>query len=254
MTEREFAGRVALVTGGTSGIGAAVVEDLCERGAAVVFCGLLDGRGEALESLLAARGLEARYCHADVRVDADMARLVPTCLERHGRLDLAVNNAGTSHPAARLADIPPEIYAEVMRTNADGVFFAMRHEIPAMIRSGGGAIVNVASILARRGAPWMAAYGASKHAVLGLSLSAARDYAAAGIRVNAVLPGPVATPMLERALLDIAGDETKYAGGFPPGGPGAPGDVAAAIVFLLGEEARYINGAALTVDGATSAV
>ncbi len=253
MTEREFAGKVALVTGGTSGIGAAVVEALCEQGAAVVFCGLLDGRGEALESLLGARGLAARYEHADVRVDADMARLVATCLERHGRLDLAVNNAGISHPAARLADIPPEIYAEVMRTNADGVFFAMRHEIPAMIRGDGGAIVNVASILAQRGAPWMAAYGASKHAVLGLTLSAARDYAAAGIRVNAVLPGPVATPMLERALRDIAGDETKYSGGFPPRGPGAPGDIAAAILFLLGDEARYINGAALTVDGATSA-
>ena len=254
MTERDFAGKVALVTGGSSGIGAAVVEALCKRGAAVVFCGLLDGRGEALESLLAGRGLEAQYCHADVRSDGDMARLVATCLERHGRLDLAVNNAGTSHPAARLADIPPGVYAEVMRTNADGVFFAMRHEIPAMVRGGGGAIVNVASILAQRGAPWMAAYGASKHAVLGLSLSAARDYAAAGIRVNAVLPGPVATPMLERALLDIAGDETKYAGGFPPCGPGAPGDVAEAILFLLGDEARYINGAALTVDGATSAV
>ncbi|MFQ5347769.1 MAG: SDR family NAD(P)-dependent oxidoreductase [Rhodothalassiaceae bacterium] len=253
MSGKGFAGKVAIVTGGTSGIGAAVVEALCSAGAAVVFCGLRDGNGEDLESILRARHLEARFSHADVRADDEMAGLVAGCLRDYGRLDLAVNNAGISHPAAKLADIPPEIFRDVMRTNAEGVFLSMRHEIPAMLKGGGGAIVNVASILARRGAPWMAAYGASKHAVLGLTLSAARDYAAAGLRVNAVLPGPVATPMLERALFDIAGDETKYAGGFPPCGPGTPGDVAAAILFLLGTTASYINGAALVVDGATSA-
>lgn len=137
-------------------------------------------------------------------------------------------------------------------------FYAMRHEIPAIIAHEGargrGAIVNIASILGTKGAPWIAAYGASKHAVLGMTLSAARDYAAMGLRINAVSPGPVQTPMLERALLEIGGDDTKYAGGFPPAGPGRPKDVAAAVLFLLSTDASYVNGANLLVDGATAAI
>ena len=140
-----------------------------------------------------------------------------------------------------------------MAVNSGGVFRAMQAEIPALLDSGGGAIVNIASILGEGGAPWMAAYGASKHAEIGLTLSAARDYAAAGLRINCVAPGPVATPMLDRALADIDGDVAKYAGGFPPAGPGRPDDVARAVLFLLSESAQYVNGAVLRVDGATAA-
>lgn len=252
-TDATFEGKAAIVTGGTSGIGEAVVRSLAGRGARVVFCGLEAAPGAALGRELCGQGREVVFCHADVRMDADMADLVALCGARFGRLDLAVNNAGISHPPLKLADISPATWRDVMATNADGVFYAMRHEIPAMRAGGGGAIVNIASILATRGAPWMAAYGASKHAVLGMTLAAARDHASDNIRVNAVLPGPVRTPMLERALLDIGGDLTRYAGGMPPGGPGSPTDIAGAVLYLLGTDAAYVNGAALAVDGATNA-
>ena len=251
---RRFYGRAAVVTGGSSGIGAAVVRALAGDGAAVHFCGLDDGAGDRLADELHKAGLAVRFHHADVGEDAAMAALVESCAGAEGRLDLAVNAAGISHPPARLAEIEPETYREVMRTNADGIFYAMRHEIPAMLASGrGGAIVNISSILAGRGAPWMSAYGASKHAVASLTRSAARDYAEAGLRINAVAPGAVDTPMFRRALMDIGGDREQYAGGFPPAGPGTPEDVAAAVVFLLSDEAAYINGTTLTVDGATTA-
>lgn len=253
-----FAARVAVVTGGSSGLGAAVVRALAREGAQVHFCGLDEAVGRALEDELGGAGLPARFHLADVREDAAMAALVARCRDADGRLDLAVNAAGISHPAGRLAEIPPETYRDVMRTNADGVFHAMRHEIPAMLETGEappgrGAIVNIASILGGRGAPWMAAYGASKHAVASLTRSAARDYAEAGLRINAVAPGAVDTPMFRRALMDIGTERDQYAGGFPPAGPGRPEDVAAAVLFLLSEEAAYINGATLTVDGATTA-
>jgi len=235
-------------------MGAATVRALAREGAAVHFCGLDDGAGERLAEELAAAELTVRFHHADVRDDSAMAALVERCVAAEGRLDLAVNAAGVSHPPARLADIDPGIFREVMRVNADGVFYAMRHEIPAMLASEGkGAIVNITSILADRGAPWMAAYGASKHAMASLTRSAARDYAEAGLRINAVAPGAVDTPMFRRALMDIGGDREQYAGGFPPAGPGQPRDVAAAVLFLLSDEAVYINGATLRVDGATTA-
>lgn len=253
MGSGRFENKVALVTGGTAGIGAAVVRALAQEGAKVVFCGLLDGLGDALEEDLCAAGADARFVHADVREDGEIERLVAACTERHGRLDLAVNNAGISHPPTRLADLDCAHYADVMRTNADGVFFAMRHEIPAMLAAGGGAIVNIASILSTKGAAWVSAYGASKHAVVGLTKSAALEYAADNLRVNAVSPGPVDTPMLKRALIECAGDTSKFAGGFPPAGPGAPGDVADAVLYLLSENARFITGANMIVDGGTTA-
>lgn len=250
MTHPEFRDRVCLVTGGSSGIGAACVRMLAACGAKVVFCGLDDAAGDAVA---AATGGAAVYRHADVRRESDMTALVADCVARFGRLDGAVNAAGVSHHAAKAAAIPASDWDDVMAVNAGGVFRAMQAEIPALLDSGGGAIVNIASILGEGGAPWMAAYGASKHAVIGLTLSAARDYAAAGLRINCVAPGPVATPMLDRALADIGDDVAKYAGGFPPAGPGRPDDVANAVLFLLGESAQYVNGAVLRVDGATAA-
>lgn len=250
MMHPEFRDRVFLVTGGSSGIGAACVRLLTACGAKVVFCGLDDAAGD---SVVAETGGAAVYSNSDVRRESDMAALVADCVARYGRLDGAVNAAGISHPAAKAAAIPASDWDDVMAVNAGGVFRAMQAEIPALLKSGGGAIVNIASILGEGGAPWMAAYGASKHAVIGLTLSAARDYATQGLRINCVAPGPVATPMLDRALADIGGDVAKYAGGFPPAGPGQPKDVASAVLFLLGESAQYVNGAVLRVDGATAA-
>ncbi|WP_188873498.1 SDR family NAD(P)-dependent oxidoreductase [Iodidimonas muriae] len=255
---QRFQDTSVLVTGGSSGIGADVVRALAAEGAQVMFCGLPDGCGEQLEHTLCAQGHKARFVAADVRADDQMRQLVASCLQSLGGLDMAVNCAGISHPPQRLADIDPDHWRNVMATNADGIFYAMRHEIPAMLENGdpdrNRAIVNIASILGTRGAPWIAAYGASKHAVVGLTQSAARDYATFGLRINAVSPGPVDTPMLARALRDIGSDTSKYAGGFPPAGPGKPHDVAAAVLFLLSLEAAYINGTNLHVDGATTAI
>ena len=210
----------------------------------------------------------ARCQPCDVRDDQQTGAFIAAARQWMGGLDLAVNCAGISHAPQKLADLNPETWRQVMATNADGIFHALRHEIPAMLESAqydqitghppqqghGRAIVNIASILGTRGAPWMAAYGASKHAVVGLTQSAARDYATMGLRINAISPGPVETPMLHRALAEIGHDHSKYAGGFPPAGPGLPADIAAAVLFLLSPDARYINGANLSIDGAITAI
>lgn len=235
-----FADRAVLVTGGTSGLGAAVVAALAAEGAKVMTCGL-----EAPDHPVP----DVTYTDHDVRDDSAMAALVAQAVARFGRLCFAVNSAGISHLAARLSDLAPGDYADVMATNAGGIFHAMRHQIPAMLDHGdGAAIVNIASTLSQTGAAWMAAYGASKHAVIGLTLSAALDYADQGVRINAVSPGPMDTPMFHKALTDIDGDMSKYAGGLPPGGPADPRAVARCVLYLLSDEAAGITGTNLFVD------
>ena len=278
-----------LVTGGTSGLGACVVEALFKAGAHVHFCGLNDAEAAELIARLttttddnttpgddtdfsddfsddlsydlsgyfsgnfSSDQPQLFYHHSDVRLDADIQAFVSAATEAMQGLDMAVNNAGISHTAARLAEQELSVVEDVWRTNVMGVWHALRHEIPAMIESGGGAGGNVASILSQEGAPWMAPYGVSKHAVVGLSKSAALDYADAGIRVNAVSPGPMQTPMFERALADIGGDMSKFAGGLSESGPADPARVAETVLFLLSDKAHYVTGANLVVDNATSA-
>ncbi|PCI63452.1 MAG: short chain dehydrogenase [Kordiimonadales bacterium] len=247
-----FSRKSVVVTGGTSGFGEAIVKAFAAEGANVFFCGLIDKEGarvvDACESLTGA----VRYTHADVRIEGDISAFIKEATAQNGGLDIAVNNAGISHASARFADIDPAIASDVMQTNFMGIWYAMRHEIPAMIRASGGSIINVASILSNSGAEWMAAYGSSKHAVIGLTKSAALDYAADGIRINAVSPGPMLTPMFERALADIGDDMEKFAGGLPKGGAAKPEDVAKTVLYLASDEAAYTNGANVIVDGGTS--
>jgi len=247
-----FADKTVIVTGGTSGLGEAVVKAFALEAATVHFCGLLDEEGIRVVADVKQQGGKATYHHADVRVEAEIADFVADVVETTGRLDIAVNNAGISHSSARFADQDTDIVANVIQTNLMGVWYAMRHEIPAMQASDGGAIVNIASILSKSGAEWMAAYGTSKHAVIGLTKSAALDYAADGIRINAVSPGPMLTPMFEKALTDIGGDMDKFAGGFPKNGPAEPQDVAKTVLYLASDEAGYTNGANIVVDGGAS--
>ncbi len=247
-----FKAKRVIVTGGTSGFGEAIVKAFAAEGADVHFCGLIDAEGERV--MADAKGLEGsvHYHHADVREESSVSAFIHAATDVGELLDIAVNNAGISHTAARFADQDIAMVEDVLRTNVMGIWFAMRHEIPVMLKRGHGAIVNTASILSRSGAEWMAAYGTSKHAVVGLTKSAALDYADHGIRINAVSPGPMLTPMFERALADIGGDMSKFAGGLPKGGPADPNDVAKTVLYLASEEAAYMNGANVIVDGGTS--
>ncbi|WCL54303.1 SDR family NAD(P)-dependent oxidoreductase [Gimibacter soli] len=248
-----FEGKSIVVTGGTSGFGESIVRAFVAEGANVWFCGLIDAEGERVVASLKDAPGQAFYRHADVREEPSVHAFIDAAAGQAGGIDIAVNNAGISHKAARFADQDLAIVEDVWRTNVMGVWHAMRREIHHMLQAGrGGAIVNTASILSKSGAEWMTAYGMSKHAVVGITKSAAMDYAADGIRINAISPGPMRTPMLDRALADIGGDMSKFAGGFPKGGPADPAVVARTVLYLASDEAAYMTGANVVVDGATS--
>ncbi|NVJ98811.1 MAG: SDR family oxidoreductase [Alphaproteobacteria bacterium] len=247
-----FDGKRIIVTGGTSGFGESIVKAFAHEGATVHFCGLIDEEGERVVADVLAAGGSASYHHADVRHEEAVKSFILAATDNGTTLDIAVNNAGISHSSARFADQEMAMVEDVFQTNVMGVWYAMRHEIPIMLKADKGAIINTGSILSRSGAEWMAAYGTSKHAVVGLTKSAALDYADHGIRINAVSPGPMLTPMFERALADIGGDMSKFAGGLPKGGPADPNDVAKTVLYLASEEAGYMNGANVIVDGGTS--
>jgi len=236
-----LAGRVALVTGGGSGIGAAVVARLRAAGATVVAAGLRPGLDEDVEPV-------------DVTDEAAVDALVASIVERHGRLDLAANVAGASGTYARVVDTATGDWRSTLAVNLDGVFFCLRAELRAMAATGHGSIVNVASSAGRMGVPGLAAYSASKHAVLGLTKSAALEVAHEGIRVNAVCPGSVRTPMLRSF---VGGDEAtleKMGRRAPIGRLGEPDEIAAAVVWLLSDDASFVTGSALEADGGVAAI
>ena len=249
-----FKDKTILVTGGTSGLGEMAVKAFAGEGATVFFCGLIDEEGARVAQEVNAADLQghAIYCHADVRSDAAVKAFVLKAYSAYDRLDAAFNNAGISHHAARFPDQSMDMVEDVMRTNVMGVWHAMRHQLPLMDAAGAGAIVNTSSILSKSGAAWMAAYGASKHAIVGLTKSAALDYADRGIRINAISPGPMQTPMFDRALKDIDGDMSKFAGGMPATGPADPADVARTVLYLCSEEAAGMTGHNMIVDGGAS--
>lgn len=235
----DLAGRVALVTGGGSGIGAATVELLRARRATVVAA-----------DLRPAAGVEALDVTDEAAVDAMVAEIV----DRHGRLDLAANVAGTSGTYANVADSATSDWRATLAVNLDGVYFCLRAELRAMRAQGAGSVVNVASSAGRMGVPGLSAYSASKHAVIGLTKSAALEVARDGIRVNAVCPGGVRTPMLRGFL---GGDEAlleKMGRRAPMGRLGEPDEIAEAIVWLLSDAARFVTGSTLAPDGGVAAI
>jgi NAD(P)-dependent dehydrogenase (short-subunit alcohol dehydrogenase family) len=250
-----ISGKSAIVTGGSSGIGLATARALCRAGAKVALAARGVERGEAAAKALREEGGEAFFMPVDVSRGPDVQRLVEAVLERWGRLDLAVNNASlTALTLAPTADLSEEEFDRTIAVSLKGVWLCMKHELTAMLRGGGGAIVNVSSVNGFTGTPMAAAYCAAKHGVHGLSRTAAMEYGGRGIRVNVVSPGAYRTPMLEGVFARLSPGEPEkaealYRSRIPQGRIGEPEEAARAIVWMLSAEASYVNGSILTVDG-----
>lgn len=249
-----FRDRVVLITGATSGIGEATAEAFVGEGAKVFFCGRRESRGQRIARRFRDHGGEARFMRADVREEEQVRRFVEKCVEEYGTIDIAFNNAGIEGPRGDVSEIEPRgeanSYRDVMRTNTDGVVFAMRHELRVMRDRGRGVIINTASMLAHRGAGQWGAYSASKHAVIGLTRSAALANAGRNIRVLSVSPGAVDTELLRRMYGD---DLSPLARANPSGRIGQPEDIAAAVLNLAAPESGYLHGVDVQVNGASGA-
>ncbi len=244
----DLSGKVVLVLGASSGIGAATALALGRAGARVTLAARRLDAVEALAQRIRDQGGEALAIRADVTVEADVAQAVALTVARFGRLDGAFNTAGVLGEAAAITEIAGEAFEAVMRTNVLGVFHALKYEMAAMRRNGGGAIVNTGSVVTQATFPKLAHYTASKYAVLGLTRTAALEGWPEGIRVNAVSPGPIETPM---AAIGFGSIENLHAtlATTPAGRPGTPDEVAGPVLFLLSGAASYINGQELTIDG-----
>jgi NAD(P)-dependent dehydrogenase (short-subunit alcohol dehydrogenase family) len=248
----QFDDKVALVTGATAGIGRATALAFAKAGAKVVAAGRRKPEGEETVHLIQEAGGDAMFVRADVCVEAEVENLVDRAVSIYGRLDCAFNNAGTIALSV-IADETETDFDSVVDTNVRGVFACLKHEIRQMSRLGGGAIVNASSLAGLKGSRDRSLYAASKHAVIGLTKSAALEVAGLGIRVNAVCPGAIEGQMDELFMshFHMTKDQMKVA--VPLGRVGRPEDVAAAVLFLCSNQAAFITGAVLSVDGGLSA-
>jgi NAD(P)-dependent dehydrogenase (short-subunit alcohol dehydrogenase family) len=242
-----FVDKVAIVTGASRGIGAATARAFAEAGATVVLAARDAAALNSVASAIAAAGGNAFAAPTDVSDPAAVERLVQTTVERYGRLDAAFNNAaGGGHLPAPLADVDVEAFDSAFRVNLRGIFLCMKYEIPAMLASGGGAIVNMSSTAGLRGVPGLTAYASTKHGVIGITKVAALDYARQGIRINVLAPGPILSDRIA-ALRDEQREPIKRA--VPMQRIGRPEEVAAAVIWLCSDQASFITGETLAIDG-----
>ena len=244
-------GEVALVTGAGGGIGAATAQLFAAEGARVVVVDIDRAGAESVAAAIADAGGEAVGLAADVTDEGQVEAAVTLAVERWGRLDCAHNNAGTSGTPAAFTDVTLEDWDAVVRLNLTGVFLCLKHELRVMAPAGRGAIVNTSSGAGGIGFPSLPHYVASKHGVLGLTKTAAQEYARSGIRVNAVCPGTTDTPMMQAFIGGDPGIEKMMKATVPTGELGRPEQVAEAVVWLCSERASFVNGDTMLVDGGT---
>jgi NAD(P)-dependent dehydrogenase (short-subunit alcohol dehydrogenase family) len=244
--------QVVLITGALTGIGRATAVAFAREGASVVVSGRGEEAGRRLAMELRDLGAQAEFFRADVRHDDDVRDLVDQTVGRFGRLDVAVNNAGTEGQPGPVTEQTADSYAATFDTNVLGTLLSMKHELRVMLAQGKGSIINLSSTFGHKAAPGASVYIASKHAVEGMTKSAALEGAPAGVRVNAVAPGPVETGMLNR-FTGTAEVKAGMIGRVPLGRAGNPDEIAAAIVFLGSDKASFITGQIYGADGGTSA-
>ena len=243
---------VVLITGGLTGIGRAAATAFARQGALVIVAGRREQAGAEVVKQLRAFGSEAEFINTDVRKDDDVRAMIDKAVARFGRLDVAVNCAGTEGVPGPVTEQTPETYAATFDTNVLGVLLSMKHELRVMQSQGFGNIVNISSTMGSRGAANASLYVASKHAVEGLTKSGALEAAAFGVRVNAIAPGPVETAMLDR----FTGSADRKAGlvaGIPLRRAGKPEEIADAIVFVASDRASFITGQIINVNGGKTA-
>lgn len=243
-----FQGKVVVITGGSSGIGRATALCFASRGARVLVGARRSAEGECTVALIRARGGEALYVPTDVGQPRQIHKLIETAVERWNRIDFAFNNAGIEGtPYVPTAEYSEQVWDEVIDINLKGVFLSMKYEIPHMVKQKAGVIVNMSSLAGLTGGRVGTAYYASKHGVVGITRAAAMEYAAVGIRVNAVCPGVVLTPMASRSFKEK--DFMEMLPRYPIGRFGTAEEVAEAVVWLCSDAASFITGHALPLDG-----
>jgi len=254
----DFKGKVALITGGANGIGRATALGFARHGAKLVLVDRDAAAGEGAAGAIRQQGGEARFVAADVTKTSDVQAYVKAALDAYGRIDCFFNNAGIEGKVAPTAEYDEVVFDSVIGVNVKGVFLGLRHVLPVMLAQKSGAVVNTASVAGLVGTPNMPAYVASKHAVIGLTKAASGEVARAGVRVNAVCPGPVDTRMIHDLARQLSpGDpntiEQRYQAAMPTGRYTAPDEIANMVLFLCSDLAANITGAQFVVDGGRTA-
>ena len=242
-------GKVVIITGAASGIGRATSQIFAREGARVIIADVNQKGGEETLGMINKQGHQGIFVKADMTVETDVKILIERAISAHGRVDAAFNNAGIEGAQAASAEMPTNEFDKIISVNLKGVYLCMKYEIQAMLKTGGGAIVNTASVAGLVGFPGLGAYVASKHGVIGLTKTAALEYAKAGIRVNCVCPGVIDTPMVQR----LGGSDPALLAAItasePVGRLGKPSEIGEAAVWLCSDHASFVTGHSMVVDG-----
>ena len=241
--------KVALITGGATGIGKSTAMLLARKGIKVVISGRREAVGQKAIEEIRARGGDAAFITADVDNETQVSQIIGFAVKKYGRLDLAVNNAGISNETKTIGDSAPAKFQAMLQTNVMGVYLCMKYEIQQMLKNGGGSIVNLASIAGLNGIPYAGPYAATKHAVVGLTKSGALDYATQNIRINAVAPGAIKTDIIAGSIAQGQYDEATISAMHPMARMGNPEEIAHGIAWLLSDEASFVTGHILNIDG-----